>query len=67
MSSAADRRERNATSRFPKTLPLLIGSHALENRGQRIQHEKSDEVNRLLLDFLAKVRPILRGTGSAIG
>jgi pimeloyl-ACP methyl ester carboxylesterase len=39
-------------------LPLLKGSHILENCGRWIQQEKADEVNRLLMDFLAEVRPI---------
>lgn len=45
-------------ARFPETLPLLMGSHILENCGHWVQQEKSDEVNRLLMEFLAEVRPI---------
>ena len=48
----------SAIARFPEMLPLLKGSHILENCGHWIQQEKSDEVNRLLMDFLAEVRPI---------
>ncbi len=47
-----------AIARFPKTLPDLRGSHILERCGHWIQQEKPDEVNRLLLDFLAEVRPV---------
>ena len=48
----------NAIARFPETLPLLTGSHILENCGHWVQQEKADEVNHLLMDFLADVRPI---------
>lgn len=47
-----------AIARFPETLPRLWGSHVLENCGHWVQQEKPDEVNRLLLDFLAEVRPV---------
>jgi pimeloyl-ACP methyl ester carboxylesterase len=48
----------SAISRFPETLPRLWGSHILENCGHWVQQEQPDEVNRLLLDFLAEVRPV---------
>jgi pimeloyl-ACP methyl ester carboxylesterase len=48
----------SAIARFPETLPRLWGSHILENCGHWVQQEKPDEVNRLLLDFLAEVRPL---------
>jgi pimeloyl-ACP methyl ester carboxylesterase len=38
-------------------LPLLKGNHILENCGHWVQQEKADEVNGLLLEFLAEVRP----------
>lgn len=47
-----------AIARFPETLPRLSGSHILENCGHWVQQEKPEEVNRLLLDFLAEVRPV---------
>jgi pimeloyl-ACP methyl ester carboxylesterase len=47
----------NAIARFPETLPLLRGSHILENCGHWLQQEKAEEVNALLLGFLAEVRP----------
>jgi pimeloyl-ACP methyl ester carboxylesterase len=47
-----------AIGRFPETLPRLFGSHILEHCGHWVQQEKPDEVNRLLLEFLAEVRPV---------
>jgi len=47
-----------AIARFPETVPRLWGSHILESCGHWVQQEKPDEVNRLLLDFLAGVCPI---------
>lgn len=47
-----------AIARFPETLPALRGSHILEGCGHWIQQEKPDDVNRLLLEFLAEVRPV---------
>ena len=47
----------NAIARFADTLPLLKGNHILENCGHWVQQEKADEVNGLLLEFLAEVRP----------
>lgn len=38
---------------FPKTLPGIRGSHIIEGAGHWIQQERADEVNRLLLGFLA--------------
>lgn len=46
-----------AIARFPETLPHLRGSHILEGCGHWIQQERPEEVNRLLLEFLAQVRP----------
>jgi pimeloyl-ACP methyl ester carboxylesterase len=46
-----------AIARFPETLPLLRGSHILEDCGHWVQQEKPAEVNALLLEFLAEVRP----------
>lgn len=46
-----------AIARFPETVPNLCGSHILEGCGHWIQQERPDDVNRLLLDFLAEVRP----------
>ena len=48
----------NTIARFPQTLPLLEGSHILENCGHWVQQEEPGEVNRLLVDFLTEVRPI---------
>ncbi len=47
----------SAIARFGVTLPLLKGSHVLENCGHWVQQERADDVNRLLLEFLAEVRP----------
>jgi len=41
-----------AIERFPTTLPGLRGSHILPGCGHWVQQERSDEVNRLLVDFL---------------
>ncbi|MGW5677649.1 alpha/beta fold hydrolase [Streptomyces sp. NPDC003860] len=38
---------------FPTTLPGLVGSHILPGRGHWIQQEAGDEVNDLLLEWLA--------------
>jgi len=48
----------SAIARFAQTLPLLKGSHILQNCGHWIQQEKPGEVSRLLMEFLAEVRPI---------
>ncbi len=48
----------SAIARFPQDAAASQGSHILENCGHWIQQEKSDEVNGLLMDFLAEVRPI---------
>ncbi len=47
-----------AIAGFPETLPRLWGSHILERCGHWIQQEQPEEVNRLLLEFLAEVRPL---------
>lgn len=46
-----------AIARFSETLPGLRGSHILEDCGHWVQQEKPAEVNALLLEFLAEVRP----------
>lgn len=38
---------------FPKTLPGIRGCHLIEGAGHWVQQENPDEVNRLLLAFLA--------------
>ncbi len=48
----------DAISRFPRTVPDLRGSHILTDCGHWIQQEKPLETNRLLLEFLAEVRPV---------
>jgi pimeloyl-ACP methyl ester carboxylesterase len=47
----------DAIARFPRTVPDLRGSDILENCGHWVQQEKPEEVNGLLLEFLAEVRP----------
>jgi pimeloyl-ACP methyl ester carboxylesterase len=47
-----------AIADFPRTLPQLCGNHLLERCGHWVQQEQPEEVNRLLLDFLAEVRPL---------
>lgn len=42
-----------AIERFPTTLPELRGSHILTGCGHWTQQERPDEVNQLLVDFLA--------------
>ena len=44
-----------AIARFPQTLPQLRGSHILPGCGHWTQQERADDVNRLLVDFLAEV------------
>jgi pimeloyl-ACP methyl ester carboxylesterase len=39
----------------PATLPGLVAAHLLDGCGHWIQQERSDEVNRLLIDWLAVV------------
>ena len=48
----------NAIGRFATTVPDLRGAHILEGCGHWIQQERPDEVNALLLAFLAEVRPV---------
>lgn len=45
----------NAIKRFPESLPGIRGSHILDNCGHWVQQEKADEVNRLLVDWLASL------------
>jgi pimeloyl-ACP methyl ester carboxylesterase len=42
-----------AIARFAETLPALWGSHILEGCGHWTQQERPDDVNRLLVEFLA--------------
>jgi pimeloyl-ACP methyl ester carboxylesterase len=42
-----------AIAAFPETLPGLVGSHILEGCGHWLQHERPEEVNRLLADWLS--------------
>lgn len=48
----------NAIARFPETVPDLRGSHILPGCGHWLQQERAEEVNRLLIDYLAEVRPV---------
>ncbi|MDQ2724493.1 MAG: alpha/beta fold hydrolase [Actinomycetota bacterium] len=41
-----------AISRYPATLPGLVGSHILERTGHWVQQERADDVNRLLVEWL---------------
>jgi pimeloyl-ACP methyl ester carboxylesterase len=43
-----------AIERFPQTLPHLRGCHILDGCGHWIQQERAEEVNELLLEFLAE-------------
>ncbi|HWA68042.1 MAG TPA: alpha/beta hydrolase [Mycobacteriales bacterium] len=45
----------NAIKRFPESMPASRGTHILDNCGHWVQQEKPDEVNRLLLDWLASL------------
>lgn len=47
-----------AIARFGTTLPDCRGVHVLPGSGHWIQQEQAEEVNRLLLEFLAEVRPV---------
>jgi pimeloyl-ACP methyl ester carboxylesterase len=47
----------SAIARFAETLPDCRGSHILAGSGHWIQQERPEEVNRLLVGFLAEVRP----------
>lgn len=42
----------DAIAAFPATLPGLVSSHLLDGCGHWLQHERPDELNRLLLDWL---------------
>ena len=46
-----------AIARFGETLPDLRGQHILSGCGHWTQQERPEEVNELLLGFLAEVRP----------
>ncbi|MEV1019231.1 alpha/beta hydrolase [Streptomyces sp. NPDC050264] len=43
----------DAIDAYPKTLPGLVASHILDGAGHWLQQERADEVNRLLLEWLA--------------
>ncbi|NUT42141.1 MAG: alpha/beta hydrolase, partial [Thermoactinospora sp.] len=43
----------DAIDAFPTTLPGLVSSHLLDDCGHWVQQERPDEVNRLLIDWLA--------------
>lgn len=45
----------DAIAAFPATLPGLVASHLLDGCGHWLQQERPEEVNRLLLDWLAEV------------
>jgi pimeloyl-ACP methyl ester carboxylesterase len=42
-----------AIARFGETLPALRGSHILPGTGHWVQQERPDDINNLLLEFLA--------------
>jgi pimeloyl-ACP methyl ester carboxylesterase len=46
----------DAIDAYPTTLPALTTSHLLDGCGHWIQQERSDEVNRLLTDWLATLQ-----------
>ncbi|MFE3517560.1 alpha/beta fold hydrolase [Streptomyces sp. NPDC059166] len=46
----------DAIDAFPATLPRLSASHLLEGCGHWIQQERPDEVNSLLIDWLASIK-----------
>ncbi|MEU9380782.1 alpha/beta hydrolase [Streptomyces sp. NPDC048279] len=43
----------DAIEAYPVTLPGLVSSHVLDGCGHWIQQERPDEINRLLVDWLA--------------
>ncbi|MFI6250017.1 alpha/beta fold hydrolase [Streptomyces sp. NPDC051016] len=52
----------DAVEAYPVTLPGLVSSHLLDGCGHWIQQERPDDVNRLLLDWLAPLHQIDSGT-----
>lgn len=46
---------RSQIDAYPQSLPGLRGCHILDGAGHWIQRERAEEVNRLLLDFLASL------------
>ncbi|MFG2941514.1 alpha/beta fold hydrolase [Streptomyces sp. NPDC048282] len=52
----------DAVEAYPVTLPGLVSSHLLDGCGHWIQQERPDDVNRLLLDWLARLHQIDSGT-----
>ncbi|MFF7379169.1 alpha/beta hydrolase [Streptomyces massasporeus] len=46
----------DAIDAYPTTLPALSASHLLDGCGHWIQQERPDEVNRLLIDWLASLQ-----------
>ncbi|NEB74833.1 alpha/beta hydrolase [Streptomyces sp. SID14478] len=45
----------DAIEAYPKTLPGLVASHVLDGTGHWLQQERPDEVNRLLVEWLAAI------------
>ena len=45
---------RSAIEAFPATLPGLVSSHLVEGAGHWVQQERPDEVNRILVNWLAR-------------
>ncbi|MEV3858819.1 alpha/beta hydrolase [Streptomyces sp. NPDC050095] len=45
----------DAIDAYPATLPALVSSHLLDNCGHWLQQERPEEVNRLLVSWLAAV------------
>ncbi|MFK0292547.1 alpha/beta fold hydrolase [Streptomyces sp. NPDC090442] len=45
----------DAIEAFPTTMPGLISSHLLDGCGHWIQQERPEELNRILLDWLARL------------
>ncbi|MFD8694330.1 alpha/beta fold hydrolase [Kitasatospora purpeofusca] len=46
----------DAIDAFPVTLPGLVSSHILDGCGHWVQQERPEEVNHLLIDWLASLR-----------
>jgi pimeloyl-ACP methyl ester carboxylesterase len=45
----------DAIAAYPTTLPGLLSSHLLDDCGHWIQQERPEDVNRILIDWLARV------------
>jgi pimeloyl-ACP methyl ester carboxylesterase len=48
----------DAIKAYPATLPGLTASHILDGCGHWIQQERTQEINRILIDWLASVAPV---------